>query len=155
MNRPESTIRPMNREDLEQVIVLDAEPGVLRRDDFFRRRWRAMENSPQSYIGLVAAGRNTVEGFVLAHILTGEFGAVRPLTIIDAIAVDPWLRSGGVGAALMEALKAEAATRQCTEIRTLADWDRQDLLEFFRISGFSPAPFNVLRKSLPEDNKAT
>jgi len=148
MNNTESALRAMRAEDLEQVIVLDAESGGLRRDDFFRRRWRAMEGDPGAYIGLVAAAGDTIEGFVLGHVLTGEFGTVRPLAIIDSIAVDPWLRGGGVGMHLMEALKDAARERNCGEIRTLADWERQDLLRFFSGSGFSLAPLNVLEKPI-------
>ena len=85
---------------------------------------------------------------MLAQVLTGEFGAVRPLAVIDGIAVDPWVRGGGVGGALMEALKAAARELDCAEIRTLADWERQDLLGFFAGAGFSLAPLNVLEKSL-------
>lgn len=148
MNDQDSSIRAMRPEDLEQVIALDAASGGLNRDDFFHRRWRAMEDNPQVYLGLVAASGDTVDGFVLGHILTGEFGEARPLAIIDSIAVDPRLRRGGVGSRLMEALKAEAGERDCSEIRTVADWGRQDLLEFFCGSGFSLAPLEVLEKNL-------
>lgn len=148
MKNTDMTIRSMREEDLEQVVALDGDAGGLRRHDFFRRRWRAMESSPQSYVALVAAAGEPVGGFVLAHILTGEFGASRPLAIMDGIAVNPTLRRGGLGADLMEALKAAARERGCTEIRTLADWDRQDLLGFFAGTGFSLAPLNVLEKGL-------
>jgi len=148
MNDQDSSIRAMRSEDLEQVIALDAASGGLHRDDFFQRRWQAMEESPQVYVGLVAASGDTVNGFVLGHILTGEFGEVRPLAIIDSIAVDPRFRRGGVGSRLMEALKAEATERDCSEIRTVADWGRQDLLAFFSGSGFSLAPLEVLETNL-------
>lgn len=148
-----TTIRGMASGDLEQVVALDARAGGFARNGFFQRRWRAMEASPESYIGLVAGGRDAVDGFVLAHILTGEFGARRPLAIIDSIAVSPEARGGGVGTALMEALKAKASQRACAEIRTLADWPQQDLLRFFARSGFSPAPLCVLERSLEESPK--
>jgi N-acetylglutamate synthase-like GNAT family acetyltransferase len=139
--------------DLEQVVALDARTGGLTRNDFFQRRWQAMEAGPQSYIGLVAAERGAIKGFALGHILTGEFGTRRRLAIIDSIAVSQEARGSGVGAALMEALKAEARARDCSEIRTLADWSQQDLLRYFAKSGFSPAPLNVLEKSLEEHRR--
>lgn len=145
-----STIRGMARGDLDQVVTLDAGAGGLTRRDFFQRRWQAMEADPESYIGLVAGQPDALDGFVLAHILTGEFGTRRRLAIIDSIAVRPEARGGGVGAALMGALKAEAGQRGCAEIRTLADWSRQDLLRFFANSDFSPAPLDVLEKSLED-----
>ncbi len=148
-----STIRAMARSDLDQVVALDAGTGGLTRRDFFQRRWQAMEADPESYIGLVAGEPDALNGFVLAHILTGEFGTRRRLAIIDSIAVRPDARGGGVGASLMGALKTEAGQRGCAEIRTLADWSRQDLLRFFAKSGFSPAPLDVLEKSLEDTPK--
>lgn len=145
-----STIRAMARGDLDQVVALDAGAGGLTRSDFFQRRWQAMEAGPESYVGLVAGERDAVDGFVLAHILTGEFGTRRRLAIIDSIAVRSEARGGGVGAGLMDALKTEAVQRGCAEIRTLSDWSRQDLLRFFAKSGFSPAPLDVLEKSLED-----
>lgn len=150
MTGTNTTIRDMAPGDLEQVVALDARAGGFARNDFFQRRRRAMETSPESYIGLVAGGRNAVDGFALAHVLTGEFGARRALAIIDSIAVNPEARGGGVGTALMEALKTKARQRACAEIRTLADWPQQDLLRFFANSGFSPAPLCVLERSLEE-----
>lgn len=150
MKSADSTIRGMARNDLDQVVALDAGAGELTRSDFFQRRWQAMEAGPESYIGLVAGEPDAIDGFALAHILTGEFGTRRRLAIIDGIAVRPEARGGGVGAALMGALKAEAGQRGCAEIRTLADWSRQDLLRFFANSGFSPAPLDVLEKSLED-----
>lgn len=138
----------MSAADLERAITLDAEAGGLRRDDFFQRRWRAMQSNPRSYPGLVAVAGDSVVGFALGHVLTGEFGGTRPLAIIDSIAVDPGVRGGGVGRSLLEALKTAARELDCAEIRTVADWERQDLLGFFAATGFTPAPLAVIDKSL-------
>ncbi|MBS1269319.1 MAG: hypothetical protein MAG794_00268 [Gammaproteobacteria bacterium] len=138
----------MSEGDLEQVVALDATAGGFSRNDFFRRRRRAMAADPRSYIGLIAVRAEVVNGFVLGHILTGEFGTHRRLAIIDSIAVSPGRRGSGVGGALMKALKATARERGCAEVRTLAEWERQDLIGFFASTGFTPAPVNVLEKSL-------
>jgi len=143
-------IRAMVSADLEQVVALDAMASGLTRRDFFRRRWQAMETKPQLYTGLIAESRDTIRGFVLGHILTGEFGAHRKLAIIDSIAVTPDLRGSGIGAALMEALKARAKELDCAELRTLAEWNRLDILGFFAKSGFSLVPVNVLEKTLEQ-----
>jgi len=141
-------IRAMSAGDLDWVIDLDRQAGGMRREDFFRRRWRAMESDPDAYIALVAGDGDTVSGFALGHVLTGEFGVTRPLAIIDGIAVDAGARGGGVGTALLDAFKGEAKDRECAEVRTMADWGRQDLLAFFAGTGFSLAPLNVLERSL-------
>jgi len=140
----------MSAGDLDQVIALDAQAGDISRRDFFNRRWQAMQVRPESHIALIATRGDTVSGFVLGHILTGEFGAQRQLAIIDAMAVTPEGRGGGIGTNLMAALKVEAKQRGCAEIRTMADWSQHDLLRFFGKSGFFLAPLNVLEKSLVE-----
>ena len=147
MNSTAPHIRAIIVEDLEAVTALDEQAGGMRREDFFRRRWHAIESNPRAYIGLVADA-GSVSGFVLGHVLTGEFGVTRPLAIIDSIAVDPGIHGRGIGKALMNAFKAAARKQGCAEVRTMADWGRQDLLAFFAGMGFSLAPLNVLEKSL-------
>ncbi len=148
MDTIDFNIRDMASTDLEQVAGLDAMATGLTRNDFFRRRWQAMEDKPDSYMGLIAERQDSICGFVLGHILTGEFGTRRKLAIIDSMAVATELHGSGIGAELMETLKSRARELGCTEIRTLAGWDRQDLLGFFAKSGFSPLPVNVLEKNL-------
>ncbi len=150
MNTIDFNIRDMVSTDLERVAGLDAMATGLTRNDFFSRRWQAMEDKPDSYIGLIAERRDSICGFVLGHILTGEFGARRKLAIIDSIAVATELHGSGIGAELMEALKSRARELGCAEMRTLAGWNRQDLLGFFAKSGFSPVPVNVLEKNLAQ-----
>ncbi len=141
-------IRGMVSTDLERVAGLDAVATGLSRTDFFRRRWQVMEDKPDSYIGLIAVRQDSICGFVLGHILTGEFGTRRKLAIIDSIAVTPERQGSGIGAQLMKAIKERARELDCAEIRTLAGWNRQDLLGFFAKSGFSLLPVNVLEKNL-------
>ncbi len=148
MNTIDLNIRDMVSADLKQVAGLDAMATDLTRNDFFRRRWQAMKDKPDMYIGLIALRQDEICGFVLGHILTGEFGTRRKLATIDSIAVTPELHGSGIGAKLMNAMKDRARDLDCAEIRTLAEWNRQDLLGFFAKSDFSPLPVNVLEKNL-------
>lgn len=148
MNTIDLNIRDMVSADLEQVTGLDAMATGLVRNDFFRRRWQAMKDNPNLYIGLIAVRQDNICGFVLGHILTGEFGGRRKLANIDSIAVTTECHGSGIGAKLIEALKSRARELDCAEIRTLAEWNRQDLMGFFAKSGFSPLPVNVLEKNL-------
>jgi len=150
MSPIDPNIRDMASTDLERVAELDAMATGLTRTDFFRRRWQAMEDKPDSYIGLIEVRQDSICGFVLGHILTGEFGTRRKLAIIDSIAVTPALHGSGIGAQLMNAIKERARELGCAEIRTLAGWDRQDLLGFFAKSGFSLLPVTVLEKNLQQ-----
>lgn len=148
MNTIDLNIRDMVSADLEQVAGLDAMATGLARNDFFRRRWQAMKDKPNLYIGLIAVRQDSICGFVLGHILTGEFGARRKLAIIDSIAVTTERHGSGIGAKLIEALKSRAREQDCAEIRTLVEWKRQDLMGFFAKSSFSLLPVNVLEKNL-------
>ncbi len=148
MNTIDLNIRNMISGDIEQVAGLDAMTTGLTRTDFFRRRWQAMKDKPNLYIGLIAVRQDNICGFILGHILTGEFGTRRKLAIIDSIAVTLELHGSGIGAKLMNAMKDRARELDCAEIRTLAEWNRQDLLGFFAKSDFSPLPVNVLEKNL-------
>ncbi|MCP4494862.1 MAG: GNAT family N-acetyltransferase [Gammaproteobacteria bacterium] len=149
MSATKVDIREMSTMDLEQVAALDASVTGLTRSDFLKRRWQAMENKPDGYIALVAVRQDDICGFVLSHIITGEFGVRRKLATIDNIAVTPEFHGTGVGAELMNALKDRARDLGCAEVRTLAAWNRQDMLGFFAKCGFSPLPVNVLEKPLP------
>lgn len=145
------SIRPLAQSDVDAVVALDAAAGGMRREDFFRKRWRAMQVDPDSCIAIVAGNGAGAEGFALAHILTGEFGGDQRFAILDGFAVDPARRHSGVGGALIAALKDEARRRGCTEIRTQCEWPRQDLLGFLAAQGFSPAPVLVLERDLEND----
>ena len=49
-----SQMRTMQEDDLERVIILDAEASVMQRSDFFRKRYAATLSDPAVYIALVA-----------------------------------------------------------------------------------------------------
>ncbi len=144
------TIRPMLEEDLDRVIDLDSDAGGMRRGDFFRKRWRAMQVAPEAYLGLVAIQADSVSGFVLAHLLSGEFGAEERFAILDGLGVESSRQGAGIGPNLMDALKQEARVRGCIEVHTQIAWDQQKLLCFFAGAGFLPAAVNVLERRLDE-----
>ena len=141
------TLRPAAPGDLESIVALDRAHSGASRRGFFEKRWQAMTASPDAFVSIVAVSAERIVGFVLAHVIDGEFGADAPAAVLDAIAVDPAARSHAAGAALMRALVDGARARQVREIRTQARWDERDLVGFFARCGFRLAPKVVLERS--------
>ncbi len=143
-------IRPADGSDLDRIVALDAEAAGMRRADFFHKRWHAMQAAPQDYLALVADGGDSVDGFAMAHILSGEFGDDERYAILDGFAVDAARRRAGTGGALIEAIKDAARVLGCSDIRTQVQWSRQDLLAFLAGLDFSPAPVLVLERGFED-----
>ena len=151
MNDASIKTRSMQEGDLDRVVDLDAQASGMRRSDFFLKRWRTASDTPDVYIALVAVRNGEVVGFIMAHVLAGEFGTDERFAIVDGLGVDPGRQRSGIGAELMESLKKASRERDCTDLRTQAAWEQQHLLAFFADSGFSLAAVNVLERNLTED----
>ncbi len=133
--------------DLEAVVALDREIGEHSRRGFFEKRWKAVERDPRAFVSIVAETNGHVAGFVLAHVIDGEFGAPDPAAVLDAIGVDPHARAEGIGSTLLESLVEDVRARGAREIRTQARRDERELVQFFARSGFRLAPRVVLERS--------
>ena len=140
-------IGPVQSGDIEQMIELDRDLGAGKRSDFFHKRLQAMDQTPEAYIGLVAREDSVFCGFLLAHILRGEFGAAQPVAVLDALGVQAEKQGLGIGDQLVQTLKAAARAQGCGELRTQASWAQQDLLTYFASAGFSLAPRTVLERA--------
>jgi ribosomal protein S18 acetylase RimI-like enzyme len=147
MKNRQVQIRPLQGVDINQIIVLDKSIGGEDRADFFRKRLQAMERSPKTYISMVVADKKRVYGFLLANVLTGEFGGNNSVAQIDALGVQPGEQGSGFGMQLMNALKDEAVNRRCTGLRTQASWQQQELLAYFASADFTLAPRNILKRT--------
>jgi len=132
--------------DLDAVVALDRARGGRTRHGFFVKRWRAIETHPDAFVSIVAESPGGVAGYVLAHIIRGEFGADAPAAVLDAIAVAPTHAERGLGRDLISALVEAARHRGAREIRTQARWDESGLVQFFARSGFALAPRVVLER---------
>jgi GNAT superfamily N-acetyltransferase len=148
---PDTTVlRPLEAGDLEAVIALDRAHSGQSRRGFFEKRWQAMASEPSAFVGIAADRDGKVTGFILAHILDGEFGGTAPAALMDAIGVTVEARGQGTGSALMRGLIDEVRARGARELRTQARWDQRGLLDFFARSGFNLAPRVVLERSTAE-----
>ena len=152
MNAKQFSVRPIREDDLEPVIALDRHySGQLRRG-FFEQRWRAMAREPAAFIALAVASGNDLIGFLLAHVLDGEFGDAAPVAVLDAMGVATEAQRQGIASELMRRLIDEVRARGGRELRTQAQWHERGLLDFFAQSGFRLAPRLVLERNTMEVN---
>jgi ribosomal protein S18 acetylase RimI-like enzyme len=139
-------IRSVAPGDLDRVVTIDhAITGRLRRG-FYDKRFAALAADKQSVVALGAEAEGRLAGFVLAHVLDGEFGGSAPVGVLDAVGVDPGSRRRGVARALTAALEKSLRGRGVREVRTEADWTEHDLVTFFSAAGFRLSPRLVLER---------
>ena len=150
LNDASCALRPAQESDLETVITLDRSHSGQSRRGFFEKRWRAMAHEPHAFISLIAEQENEMLGFLLAHILDGEFGASERVVVLDAVGVANDRRGQGIGSHLMQGLVDEARERGGRELRTQARWDQRGLLGFFAKAGLHLAPSVVLERGTGE-----
>ena len=151
MNESSIQTRSLEEGDLDRVVDIDAQAGGVRRGDFFWKRWRAATDAPEVYIALVAVSAGEIMGFIMAHVLSGEFGTDERFAVVDGLGVASGRRRAGIGTKLVESLKREAGQRNCSELRTQAAWEQQHLLAFFAGAGFTLADVNVLARNLADE----
>ncbi|NMG02316.1 GNAT family N-acetyltransferase [Azoarcus taiwanensis] len=140
------SMRPMVASDLEQIVRLDRTTGGEARTGFFERRLRAEQARPEGFFSCVAQSGDQVAGFILGHLLDGEFGVKGKVAVLDAIGVDPALRRRGLARTLLGEFDRSALARGASEMRTQAEWDQPGLVEFFSAADFRLAPRVVLER---------
>jgi ribosomal protein S18 acetylase RimI-like enzyme len=132
----EPAIRPLQPSDLERVVEIDRDNTGHARRGFFENRLAAGLSEQQAFIALAYTERDRVEGFVLAHMLDGEFGGARAATILDAIGIAPSARGRGGAHGLMRELQETARRRNAREVRTQVVWSDEAMTHFFASLGF-------------------
>jgi len=142
------TVRPLAPADLDEVVRIDRERSGRSRTEFYARRFEAIAGEPRSFIGLGAERRGRLVGFVLAHILDGEFGGSAPVGVLDAIGVSAEVEREGMATALLAALEEEFFARGAYEVRTQADWTEHGMVAFLSTRGFRLSPRVVLERVL-------
>ena len=139
-------IRPLLPSDLERVVEIDRDNTGHARRGFFENRLAAALSDPKAFIALAYTEHGKVEGFVLAHVLDGEFGGSRPATILDAIGMAQPARGHGGAHELMRELQAAAQRRNSQAVRTQVVWSDQAMTRFFANLGFKLGTRLVLER---------
>ena len=131
-----SSIRRLTSADLDRVVAIDHEITGRQRRGFHENRLAASLDDPRVFISLAFVENGVVEGFVLAHILDGEFGGRHPVAVLDAIGTSLSARRRGGARALIRELQAAARGRGAHELRTQTLWSDEGMLHFLSVVGF-------------------
>ncbi len=141
------SVRSLTPADFERVVEIDRELSGFSRRGFFEKRLACAEAYPKAFASLGYVEDGVLEGFVMAHMLDGEFGGSEPAGILDAIGATAKVRGHGGARALLGALIEKLKTRGAKELRTQLLWEAQPLIQFFASAGFELSPSLVLSRS--------
>jgi ribosomal protein S18 acetylase RimI-like enzyme len=128
-------VRAVRRDDLPEVIALDATVTGLHKADYWQRVYRRYGVAGQGLRHfLVALIGTRVVGFIIGEVRDWEFGSP-PCGWVFAIDVDPRARQAGVGTQLLAAVRERFERVGVSLLRTMLASDNQQILSFFRSQG--------------------
>jgi ribosomal protein S18 acetylase RimI-like enzyme len=138
------TIRPLLREDLAAVVAIDAVLEGMTRRAYFERRLVAALNEPKLHAQFAATDSQGLAGYILARVLTGEFGRIAPALRLEVIGVRRDAKGRHVGACLFDALSDYGRRHGIAEVRTTAAWNNPTMVGWLASMGFTLAPNHVV-----------
>ncbi|MGO9483780.1 MAG: GNAT family N-acetyltransferase [Rhodomicrobium sp.] len=147
------SVRPLTPADFERIVEIDRELSGFSRRGFFEKRLRSAETYPKAFVPLGYEEDGALEGFVMAHMLDGEFGGSEPAGILDAIGTTPRVRGHGGARALLGRLIEKLKRRGAKELRTQLHWREQPLIQFFAAAGFELSPRVVLDRTCARQDR--
>jgi len=101
-------------------------------------------NEPKLHAQFAATDDKGLAGYILARVLTGEFGRVEPGLRLEVIGVRDDARGQHVGASLFDALSDYGGRHGLAEVRTTAAWNDHRMLRWIDTMGFTLAPNHVV-----------
>lgn len=143
-DRAAVTIRALAAQDLGAVVAIDATLEGHSRRAYFERRLAAALREPALHVQLAATDAQGLAGYVLARLLTGEFGRPQPGLLLEIVGVRPDLREHGIGTQLLAALCDYARRHGATELHTAATWNNHGMLRWLDATGFALAPAQIV-----------
>jgi ribosomal protein S18 acetylase RimI-like enzyme len=141
---PKISIRPLKREDLDAVVAIDASIEGRSRRDYFQRRLASALREPARHAQFAATDERGLAGYILARVLTGEFGRPHPGLRLEIVGVRPDIKGKGVGAEMLQALSNYAQRHNYAEVRTTAAWNDRAMLRWLTAMGFTLASAQVV-----------
>jgi len=147
------TIRPLTRNDLAEVVAIDAAIEGRWRRNYVERRLAAALRQPALHAQFAACDSKGLAGFILARVLEGEFGRSKPGLRLEMIGVRPDARGHGGGAKLFRALLDWGARHGIRDVRTSTGWQDAQMLGWLDAMGFRLASSVILDAAL-EDRAA-
>jgi ribosomal protein S18 acetylase RimI-like enzyme len=141
-------VRDLRREDLDDVVRIDALHTAERKPDYWSRVFRDfLDARTPGLVGLVAEHRGRLIGYLVGDVRAFEFGS-EPCGWVFAVGVDPRETRRGVASALLDEAGQRFRRAGVTRARTMVRRDDVGVLSFFRANGFSGGSFVQLEKRL-------
>ncbi len=141
---PTLTIRTLAREDLAAVVDIDAVLERRTRRAYIERRLAAALRVPRQHAQFAAVDADGIAGYLLARVLTGEFGRPAPSLRLELVGVRADVKGHGVGTRLLTALSDWARRHAVADLRTAAAWNDHAMLRWLDAMGFALSPGHVL-----------
>jgi N-acetylglutamate synthase-like GNAT family acetyltransferase len=137
-------IRPLQREDLDAVVAIDATIKGRTRRAYFQRRLDAALREPKLHVQFAATDEKGLAAYLLARVLEGEFGRHAPGLRLEVIGVRGDATGHRFGTSLFDALCDYGRRHALADVRTAAAWNDHRMLGWFDAVGFTLAPNHVL-----------
>lgn len=131
-----AAVRPLNANDFDAVVAIDAAITGRSRRQYVDRRLKAAIKDPKLHVQFGVDHGGRLAGFVMARRLSGEFGRSAPALRLELIGVMPDAQGHGIGDKLLGALESYARNHGIRELRTQAAWRNHTMLRFFDHTGF-------------------
>ena len=141
-------IRPVQADDLEKIIAVDAQITGIEKAEYWRARYRRYgQSGQQPEFFLVAEHGGSIAGFIIGEIRDWEFGTP-PCGWVFGISVHPDARLSGIATLLLNALNDSFRQAGITKVRTLLVFDDLLVMKFYRSQGMMAAPIITLEREL-------
>ncbi|GAB4439534.1 MAG: hypothetical protein OHK0040_11060 [bacterium] len=135
----ELLIRPLKKDDLDELVIIDTEITGKKRESYYRRKFVEIFDSGRLSVSLVAEVDDRVVGFLLGQVYEGEYGIPENTAYLDTIGILPKYSKVGVGTRLLEQFVANMRACNVSKIYTLVNFSDTKLIKFFGSHGFSPS----------------
>jgi ribosomal protein S18 acetylase RimI-like enzyme len=132
-------IRIMRESDEDAVAALDARQTGRSRRAYYAEKIARCIREPRMNTSLLAESDGAPVGFLIGRLFFGEFGIPATRAVLDTLGVHPSFRRQHIADALLAQYRKNMAALRVEAIDTLVDWDRFDLLAFFKRVGFRPS----------------
>jgi GNAT superfamily N-acetyltransferase len=143
-------VRPLMPTDLDRVVALDHEIEGRSRRAYLAHRIAAVRDQPEQHVQLCADDHDGFAGFILARVLSGEFGRSEPALRLEAIGVRADAKGAGIGAKLFAGLADWARRHRIGEVRTQAAWRHHAMLRWLDEMGFELAQASVVDRPVAQ-----
>lgn len=139
VGRSRCDIRPMQPEDLQQIVRIDTEVTGSSREAYIAAKLDEAMDDSAIQVSLTARLDGAIVGYLMARADLGDFGRTDPAAVLDTIGVDPAYQRSGVGHALISQLFANLGALQVDRVETVVAPTHLALMGFLYGTGFKPS----------------